>query len=111
MTDYTVVFVTTGSIEEARQIARVLVETRLAACVNIIPQVESIYWWDDAVQTDLETKMVIKTRRELCASLITKVKSLHSYDVCEVTCVPVVDGNPDYLAWVKASTGSRACWK
>lgn len=106
MADFIVAFITTGSTDEARTIAAALVEERLAACVNIIPQVESVYWWQGAVEADQEAKMVVKTRRALASQLIERVRELHSYDVCEVTCVPVVEGNPDYLDWIAESTSS-----
>lgn len=101
--EYVIAFVTTGSIEEAKKIAAALAERKLAACVNIIPQVLSYYWWDGKIQSDLEAKLVIKTKAGLMEELIQAVKALHSYKVCEVTSVPIVAGNPDYLKWIDES--------
>ena len=101
--EYVIAFVTTGGVEEAKKIAEALVERKLAACVNIIPQVLSYYWWDGKVQSDPEAKLVIKTKASLMDELIKAVKDLHSYKVCEVTSVPIVAGNADYLKWMDES--------
>ena len=98
--EYVIAFVTTESNEEAKRIAEALVERKLAACVNVIPQVFSYYWWNGKIESDQETKLVIKTKSGLMEELIDTVKNLHSYEVCEVTCVPIVEGNADYLNWV-----------
>lgn len=98
--EYVIAFVTTESNEEAKRIAKALVERKLAACVNVIPQVVSYYWWDGKIASDQEAKLVIKTKSGLMEKLIETVKNLHSYEVCEVTCVPIVGGNADYLNWI-----------
>lgn len=98
--DYVIAFVTTGSIEEAKQIAQALVERKLAASVNIIPEVISYYWWEGKIESDQEAKLVIKTKSGLMEELTKAVKDLHSYEVCEVTFVPIVEANPDYLKWI-----------
>ena len=103
MNKYVIVFITTGSVEEATQIAKVLVDQRLAACVNIVPKILSIYRWQGKIENDTETKMIIKTKSNLVNQLIQEVKNIHSYDICEITVVPIISGNPDYLKWIAES--------
>jgi len=100
-----VVFITVGSQEEARKIAAALLEGRKAACVNIIPKVESHFWWEGKLDTDQELLLIVKTRASLVDELINLVKSVHSYDVPEVIALPVIGGNQDYLDWLDKETG------
>ena len=95
-----VVLVTAGSIEEAERIARALVEERLAACVNLVPGIRSIYRWEDKIADDAEILLVAKTRRDSFAALERRVRELHSYDVPEVLGLAVTDGSPGYLGWL-----------
>lgn len=104
MTDKVVVFSTCGSAEEAELIARTLVETRLAACVNIVPQVRSIYRWKDTVEDAEEWLLVIKTRRDLLAAMTAELSRVHSYEVPEAVAMLIADGLPDYLAWIDRET-------
>jgi periplasmic divalent cation tolerance protein len=99
MTDKIVVLSTCGSEEEAARIARALVDARLAACVNVIPQIRSIYRWQGAVEDATEC-LVIKTKRELFEQLATRLREVHSYQAPEAIALPVVDGLADYLAWI-----------
>ena len=103
MNKYVIVFITTGSVEEATQIAQVLVDQQLAAGVNIVPKILSIYRWQGKIEHDTETKMIIKTKSNLVNQLIQEVKNIHSYDICEITVVPIISGNPDYLKWIAES--------
>lgn len=103
MTDMIVVYVTSGKISEAKKIARALVEKRLAACVNIIPKITSIYTWKDHIHTDEEALLVIKTRRPRFDALRRCVESLHSYEVPEVIALPIVEGAANYLNWIEQS--------
>jgi len=107
MSEYVIVFVTTGSVEEAKQIAEVLVDQQLVACVNIMPEILSIYHWEGKVKKDIEAKMIIKTKSSLINQLIQTVKNMHSYDVCEITAVPIISGNSDYLKWIDESVHER----
>ncbi|MCW5981165.1 MAG: divalent-cation tolerance protein CutA [Bryobacteraceae bacterium] len=100
MTDKIVVLSTCDSEEEARRIARSLVEKRLAACVNIAPQVRSIYRWQGAIEESAEYLLVIKSRRDLFERLRAALEAMHSYDVPEAIAVAVVDGLPSYLEWM-----------
>jgi periplasmic divalent cation tolerance protein len=103
MTDKRVVLTTCGSIEEARKIARELVERKLAACANIIPRIESIYRWKDKIETSTEYLLVIKTTANAFTSLRDALGELHSYEVPECVAIPVTDGSAAYLKWMEES--------
>ncbi|HEX5229157.1 MAG TPA: divalent-cation tolerance protein CutA [Bryobacteraceae bacterium] len=100
MTDKIIVLSTCGSAEEAARVARALVEKRLAACVNIVPGVRSVYRWKDAIEDQEEALLVIKTSRPLMDDLRAEIEKMHSYEVPEVIALPVVDGSEQYLAWM-----------
>ncbi len=100
MTDKILVLTTAGSAEEARRIASALVERRLAACVNIVPQIESVYRWEDAVQQSAEWLLLIKTTGEAFARVRDAIKELHSYDLPECIAVAIDEGTPEYLRWI-----------
>ncbi len=100
----TVTFVTCRDAREARRIARALVSERLAACVNVVPGVTSIYRWEGRVETGREVLLLVKSRAALSRRLAARVRGLHSYRVPETVTVPIVAGNPDYLRWVREST-------
>lgn len=95
-----VVFVTAPVGELPAQIARALVGEGLAACVNILPQIRSIYFWDNAVQDDAEQLLVIKTTADRYQALEARVRQLHTYEVAEVIALPITHGAADYLTWV-----------
>ena len=95
------VYITTQNSEEARRIGRALVEERLAACVNILDGMHSIYWWEGEIQDDRETVLIAKTRDALLPALIERVKALHSYSCPCVVALPIIAGNPEYLAWLR----------
>ena len=104
MTDVRVVLVTVSSEAEGRRIAHALVERRLAACVNVVPGVRSVYRWQGAVKEDQELLLVAKTREEHLAHVVRAVKELHSYACPETIALPVVGGAEAYLGWVKEET-------
>lgn len=99
-----VVFVTCPSQEVGEQVGRTLVEERLAACVNVIPGVKSIYRWEGKICRDPEVLLVINTRRLRLPTLIRRVTALHPYSVPEVVALPLVGGLAPYLSWVRDST-------
>jgi periplasmic divalent cation tolerance protein len=98
-----VVLITASSEQEAEAIGKVLVESRLAACVNISAGVRSLFRWQGAIEQQEEALMLVKSRSDLLPSMIDVVKSLHSYTVPEVVALPILAGSPDYLAWVDES--------
>jgi periplasmic divalent cation tolerance protein len=100
MTDKRVVFTACGSAEEANRIARELVERRLAACVNIVPGVESVYRWKGEIESAAEWLLIIKTTAAAFESLSEAISELHSYDVPECVALTVEDGGADYLEWI-----------
>jgi len=100
----TITFVTCKDLKQAKGIARALVKERLAACVNVVPGVASIYAWEGKLEESREVLLVIKSRRSLSGRLTARVRTLHSYSVPEVVTVPIASGNPDYLKWVREST-------
>lgn len=99
-----VVFVTTSSEEEAMRIGLALVQAELASCVNVLPQVRSIFRWEGKVTEEQEFMMVIKSRSDLFEVLAVTVKRLHSYAVPEIIALPIVKGSEEYLAWIRDST-------
>jgi len=103
VTDKVIVYVTSGNPEESEKIAQTLVEKRLAACVNIAPQIRSFYRWEGKVQEDREYLLMIKTSRKLFPAVRNEVESIHSYHVPEVICVPIVEGSVNYLTWLGES--------
>lgn len=107
MTDKIVVLSTCDSEERAKGLAHVLVEKQLAACVNIIPGVRSVYRWQDKVEDAEEWMLVIKSRRDLFEALKEALASQHSYEVPEVIALPIVDGSEAYLAWLDREMTKR----
>jgi periplasmic divalent cation tolerance protein len=99
-----VAFITAPDPACAAAIARALVEERLAACVNVLPGVRSIYRWEGAVQDEGETLLIVKTRAERAQALEARVRALHPYEVPEVLRVDAAGGSPPYLAWVMEET-------
>lgn len=99
-----VVFVMSGSADEAIKIARVLVEERLAACVNVVGPVRSIYRWRGAVEDAREHLLIIKIRARMYAKVERRVKQLHSYEVPEVIAIPLAGGSRRYLEWLLEAT-------
>ena len=103
MTDKIVVLSTCASEEEAGRLASMLVERRLAACVNILPGVRSVYWWKGAVESAAECLLLIKSSRAQFDSLRAALEGAHSYELPEALALPVIDGSLAYLEWVEAS--------
>ena len=102
--DFVVVFVTAPSADDAARIGRALVAERLAACVNVLGPVRSIYRWQGAVEEAEEHMLVVKARGADVAALDARVRALHSYEVPEVLALPIVGGAAGYLAWLDEAT-------
>jgi periplasmic divalent cation tolerance protein len=100
VTDKVVILVTAATQEEGRKIARHLVESKLAACVNITQPIESVYHWQGKISTDTEYQLFIKTTRELFPEIKAAIRQLHSYETPEIICLPIVEGSQDYLQWI-----------
>ena len=98
--EYVLVLTTLPADADAQTFARSIVGARLAACVNLLPVMESIYRWEGNVESETERQVVIKTTRERVVDLWERVRELHPYDVPEFVVVPIVDGNDAYLRWV-----------
>ena len=108
MQEFIVVYVTAGSPAEGDRIARALVDERLAACVNRIVPVQSIYRWQGKLEQSEEQLLIIKTQRRLFAALEKRVRELHSYSVPEIVALPIIDGSQDYLQWLGDQTTGGA---
>jgi periplasmic divalent cation tolerance protein len=104
MSDARIVLTTAGSQEEARKIAHAIVERRLGACVNIVPQIESTYRWQGKVETATEWLLVIKTQAHAFERVRDTIKELHSYDLPECVMLEVEAGSSEYLRWVAENT-------
>mgnify|MGYP000372965476 CR=1 FL=1 len=102
-TEYCVGLITASHREEAERIAEALVRQRLAACVTLIPEVESIYWWEGRVVRDREVVLFVKTSRAQWPALMAAVKEWHSYQIPEIIALPIVDGSEAYLQWLERS--------
>jgi periplasmic divalent cation tolerance protein len=100
----TLVYITARDKDEARRIGQELVESRLAACVNIVDGMNSMYWWQGELQDETEAVLIAKTKESLVPELIERVKSMHSYDCPCVVSLPILDGNADFLKWVEDET-------
>jgi periplasmic divalent cation tolerance protein len=103
MTDKIVVLTTCSSKKQAKQIAQHLIETQVAACVNILPAARSFYRWKGKVEEAEERMLLIKSRRDLFESLRAAIEKLHAYEVPEIIALPVVEGSTPYLAWLDQS--------
>ena len=98
------VYMTAGSFEEAKSIGQILVGQNLAACVNLLENMTSIYNWEDKMEESQEVIMIAKTRKTLMPKLIEKVNSLHSYDCPCILELPIQGGNLNFLSWIKSQT-------
>tara|TARA_Y100000034_G_scaffold83927_1_gene100530 strand:- start:264 stop:584 length:321 start_codon:yes stop_codon:yes gene_type:complete len=98
--DYKIVLTTCETKHDARKLAAILVEKKLAACVNILPEVESVYVWQGKVEQQTESKLFIKTNVQHLEELMACIKCHHSYDVPEIQVLDVSTGNPDYFNWI-----------
>jgi len=98
-----VIFITTSHKKEAQRIAEQLIKNRLAACVNIVNNIESVFWWQARVDKAKEVLLLIKSKRQNFKKIIKLVKSLHSYEVPEIIALPIIGGEEKYLKWIDES--------
>ncbi len=102
MEGYFVVLITTPT-DKGQEIADFIIENKLGACVNIIPQISSVYWWKGNIEKDKESLLVIKTSTGRFKELVKRVKEVHPYTVPEIIALSIVAGNEDYLKWIEES--------
>lgn len=98
---YIVLLITTATAEEAQRISRVLLEQKKVACVNIVPRVNSLFWWQDKLDSAEESLLIVKTKASLLSEIVSLVKEIHSYDIPELIALPIIGGNQDYLEWIQ----------
>lgn len=98
--DNIIIISNTNSIENAKLIANTLVDKKLAACVNIIPKIISVYRWQNKIEDDDEITLLIKTKKELFTAVQSEIEKLHPYDIPEIISIKIEDGNNDYLDWL-----------
>ncbi len=101
--DKYLVYITAENIEQARKIGNTLVEERLVACVNILPDMQSIYWWEGKVEESNEAAIIAKTIQANIEKIKLRVKELHSYDCPCIIAINIEDGNTEYLDWIENS--------
>jgi periplasmic divalent cation tolerance protein len=101
---YCFIYVTTKDVAEAQRIGAAIVAEKIVACVNILDGMQSIYWWKGAVVDDRETVLIAKTRLTLSASATDRIRALHSYTCPCIVILPILEGNPAYLAWIAENT-------
>ena len=95
-----VVLITAANEEQARSITRLLLNEKKAACVNIVPKVDSLFWWQGKLDSTQEVLLIVKTKVSLVSAIVETVKKIHSYEVPEVIALPIIAGNEDYLKWL-----------
>jgi periplasmic divalent cation tolerance protein len=101
--DKVVVLITTSSEEEALKIAESLVNGKKAACVNIVPRVNSLFRWEGKLDSALESLLLVKTKASLFPEIVEMVKRMHSYEVPEIIALPIIGGSEDYLKWLDSA--------
>lgn len=101
------IITTTNSNEVAEKIAKRLLEKRLAACVQIIGGVRSLYWWQDKIEDENEIIIFVKTTKDQYRELESEIKNCHNYTVPEILCFPIVEGNQDYINWLYSVTAKK----
>ena len=109
MTDFVVVLITAPNEDNAAKMANDLVASRLAACVNIIRNIRSIYRWQGKIEDEDEVLMLVKTRKELFNDLQKRIRELHPYSVPEIIALPIIEGFEGYLGWLKEETVKDDC--
>jgi periplasmic divalent cation tolerance protein len=99
-----IVLITASSNDEAAKVGKALVEEHLAACVNIVPGIRSIFFWEGEIRDEQEALLLCKSRQQLLDKLLARVKELHSYTIPEILALPVIGGSSDYLSWLRNTT-------
>ena len=102
--EFCIILITASSMDEGEKIADSLVENHLAACVNLVPSVKSVFFWEGKTDQQSEVLLIAKSRKALLDQIIDHVKKIHSYSVPEIIAIPVIGGSEDYLKWVEETT-------
>lgn len=102
MNGYYVVLIT-APVDKGEELANFIIESKLGACVNVVKEVNSIYWWKGNIERDKESLLIVKTSASKFKELVERVKEKHPYTVPEIIALPIVGGNPDYLSWIDDS--------
>lgn len=100
---YSIIYITTSDVDEAKKIAKTLLDERLVACCNIIPQIESLYWWEGEIEEDQESLLLTKTHSNLVDKVISRVEEIHNYETPCALEIQIKEGSEDYLDWLKNS--------
>ncbi len=103
MSKYIAIFITTATEKQAKRIANTLLTQKKAACVSILPRVNSLFWWKSKIDSADEVLLVVKTESRLLEATVKLVRKLHSYDVPEIIALPIIGGNEEYLEWISES--------
>ena len=103
--DFAIILTTVSAVEEGQSIANLLVEKQLAACVNIIPNISSVYRWKGQIQSEPEVLLLIKTTKDLEAAVYEEVQAVYSYNTPELVTLPITNGSETYLDWMTAAVG------
>lgn len=97
---YALVYITTSGNEESKKVANILVKEKLAACINIISSIESIYLWKGEIEEDMESLLIAKTKVDNIDKIIKRVKEIHSYETPAILAIPIIEGSKDYLDYL-----------
>ncbi len=101
---FVLVYMTAADVQEAEKIGETLVRQKLAACINILGPMHSLFWWQEAVQSEQETVVLAKTRVDLVDQLSDAVREIHSYDCPCIVALPIIGGNPEFINWIQTET-------
>lgn len=104
MPELRIILTTVDSPENAHNMASILVQERMAACVSIFPRIDSVYRWNDQIQQAQEAQLIIKTAADMTEALIQRIRELHPYELPEILVLPVVGGLSEYLSWIARET-------
>ena len=99
-TNTAVIYITAANDQEAQTIGELLLNKRKIACVNIVPKINSLFWWQGQIESEEERLLIIKTKTSVISEIVDLVKGVHSYDVPEIIALPIIGGNIDYLQWI-----------
>jgi periplasmic divalent cation tolerance protein len=98
---YSIIYITTSGVDEAKKIAKILLEERIVACCNIIPKIESLYWWKGEIEEDQESLLLTKTRSNLVDKVIARVEEIHTYETPCALEIQIKKGSEDYFDWLE----------